>query len=197
LHSTDNEETDMMIKTSTLALALSLAAATGLAAFPDRAGAKTAAPASARLAGDGESLAFLVAVDNHEIEGGAQALAKGVGGGVADFARKMQAEHGQNLADTRKVARDNKVAIVETAAVKAQKAKGRAESARLAKLSGAAYQRAYVDAMVKGHAEVLDLIDTKLVAQSADPDVVAHLKATRSHVVMHLEAAKALQVANP
>jgi putative membrane protein len=157
--------------------------------------AQASPAAETRRAGDGESLAFLVAVNEHEIATAKQALGKGVTGAVRDFATKMQTEHGQNLADTRRLARETGAAVVDTEEVKALRAKTRDERMSLQKLSGAAYSAAFVEAMVNGHAEVLAKLDDKLIPQSVDPKVIAHLKATRAHVAEHLAAAKALEVA--
>ena len=147
--------------------------------------------------GDANALSVLAVVNQHEIDLGTQALAKGVTGGVRDYANKMKAEHGTNLEQTRTIASANAFTLTDTGTVKSMKAKGAAEAAKLAKLEGAAYERAYVDAMVKGHAEVLDKLDKTLIPLASDPEVVAHLKATRTHVAEHLAAAKALQAAKP
>jgi putative membrane protein len=148
--------------------------------------------ASKTMPGDAEALATLVAVDQHEIAVAKQAEAKGVTGNVLDFAKRMEADHGKNLEDTRRVARENKLPLASSASIRAMEAKGRADMQAMAKLSGAAYAKAYADAMVKGHTEVLAKLDA-FISGATDPEVVAHLKSTREAVAMHLEAAKALQ----
>jgi len=150
----------------------------------------TPKPASS---GDAMALAALAAADQHEVSVAKQALAKGVSGSVRDFANRMVSDHGKNLTDTRRVARENKVSLASTPDIRAMEAQGRSEEQALGKLSGAAYSTAYVDAMVKGHTEVLDKLDSKLIPGASDPEVVAHLKATREAVSMHLVAAKALK----
>jgi putative membrane protein len=174
-----------------LALSFALAASTGIGLVPLVAEANP--NASSKLSADGEALATLAAVNQHEIETARQAIRKGVTGGVLDFARKMQEEHTKNLADTREVARLASASMAETASVKELKQKALGERQALQKLSGDAYARAYVEAMVKGHSEVLDMLDKKLVPQATDSKVIAHLKATRAHVAEHLAAATALQ----
>jgi putative membrane protein len=173
-----------------LSLSFSLALA-GVAAVAPPAAANPAA--ATRLAADGEALATLAAVNQHEVELARQAQAKGVAGAVLEFAKKMQAEHSKNLADTRAVAREAKAPLAETATVKQLKQKSLGERQALQKLSGEAYSRAWVDAMVKGHSEVLGMLDTKLIPQATDARVLAHLKGTRAHVAEHLAAATALQ----
>ena len=145
------------------------------------------------MSGDAKALAALVAADQHEVSVARQALAKGVSGNVRDFANRMVNDHGKNLSDTRRVAQENKVSLASTPDIRAMEAQGRSEQESLGKLTGAAYSTAYVDAMVKGHQEVLDKLDGELIPGASDPEVVAHLKATREAVSMHLEAAKALK----
>jgi putative membrane protein len=174
-----------------LVLSAIVAFGAAMALFP---GTSSANPeAAGRRAGDGQALATLIVVDQHEIDAAKQALAKGVTGPVRDFALKMQSEHGQNLADTRRLAREEKVLVDANTEVETLRAKTRSERLDLQKLKGAAYAKAYVDAMVKGHADVLALLDQQLIGQSVDAKVIAHLKATRAHVAEHLAAAKALQ----
>ena len=60
---------------------------------------------------------------------------------------------------------------------------------KLSKLSGAAFDRAYIDEMVKGHTEVL--AEVKKEAQSAsDPDVKAWATKASSSVQAHLTHAQ-------
>jgi putative membrane protein len=143
--------------------------------------------------GDAKALAVLVAADQHEVSVARQALAKGVTGKVHDFATRMVSDHGKNLTDTRRVASENKVSLASTPEIRAMEAQGRSEQETLGKLRGAEYSTAYVDAMVKGHQEVLDKLDSELIPGATDPEVIAHLKATREAVSMHLDAAKALK----
>ena len=54
-------------------------------------------------------------------------------------------------------------------------------------------EKAYIDAMVKGHQEALSLIDDRLLPAAQDTNVRTFLTNSREHVAMHLERAKALQ----
>ena len=174
----------------TLSLSISLALTGSIATAS---AADTHAAAAKHGSGDAVALSVLAVVDQHEVELGDQALSKGVDGGVRDFASNMKLEHGKNLEQARALASSKSLSIADTGPAKAAKAKGAAETARLAKLQGATYARAYVNAMVKGHAEVLAKLDRVLIPHASDAQVVALLKETRSHVAAHLAAAKALQ----
>jgi len=47
--------------------------------------------------------------------------------------------------------------------------------------------------MIKGHTEVLDMIDNQLLKRAANDAVKVHLTETRGSVAKHLAAAKQLQ----
>jgi putative membrane protein len=50
-----------------------------------------------------------------------------------------------------------------------------------------------MNAMVKGHTEALNMIDTKLTQEVNNGDLKDHLEKTRHHVQMHLDKAKKIQ----
>lgn len=148
-----------------------------------------AAPAAAGSQAD--ALALLVALNEHEIAAADQAVGKNVTGKVREFADMMKVDHARNLADTTKLG-----AAVSTApAVTAMKAKGEADLRALGGNSGAAYERAYMDAMVQGHADALALIDGTLLPAATDAKVRDHFTATRGAVAAHLERAKEIRAA--
>lgn len=144
---------------------------------------------------DAEALATLTAVNDHEVKSAELARSKGVDGDVAKYAEMMVKEHGANQAQTQQLASSAALTPAETDAVKALKTKSQAERDALSTLSGDAFEAAYVDAMVKDHAEVLAKLDKELIpnaANAANAAVKAHLQKTREHVAHHLEQAKAL-----
>ena len=147
--------------------------------------------ATTGLAGERAALGVLNAINAHEIAAGEQALGKGVSGDVAAYARMMIDQHSANRDQT---AAFNPEEMAPEA--QAQKAKGDQELAALGQKDGDDYARAYVDAMVKGHTEALEALDTRLIPAATRPEVKAHLATTREHVAQHLERARALQDAN-
>lgn len=62
-------------------------------------------------------------------------------------------------------------------------------------LAGAQLDRFYVDTQVDMHKEALDLIDFVLLPNAATAALVSEIMATRATVMMHLDAATALQAA--
>jgi putative membrane protein len=71
--------------------------------------------------------------------------------------------------------------------------KGAGELAMLVPLTGDTFAAAYLAAMIKGHTEVLDMIDNQLLKRAAHEAVKAHLTDTRASVAKHLAAAKQLR----
>lgn len=149
-----------------------------------------AAMATTARAGDSVALGMLAAINQHEIDAAKQAKAKKVSAPVLAYAAKMEKEHGENLAKTKTLG-----TLSNDAQVQAQKVEGKQHLAELGKKSGKDYESAYVDAMVKGHSDVLAKIDGTLLPMATSAAVKKHLTETRGHVAMHLDEAKALQAA--
>jgi putative membrane protein len=140
--------------------------------------------------GDSVALGLLAAINEHEIAAATQAMGKRVSGRVLEYAQMMKKEHSENLAKTKTLG-----VLSNDTDVQGQKARGAAELKTLSSETGAAYSKAYMDAMVKGHADALDMIDSKLLPAASSAAVKQHLTQTRAHVARHLEAAQAIVAA--
>lgn len=147
----------------------------------------SAAPAAGATT-QSDALGLLATVDEHEIAVADQAIAKKVTGDVLAFANMMKTDHARNLAETTALGGSK-----EGAKIDALKAKGKADEAALEARTGADYEQAYIDAMVKGHTELLALLDSTLIPAATDAAVKSHFTQTRSAVEKHLEAAKKLK----
>jgi putative membrane protein len=143
------------------------------------------------MTGDPVVLGMLGAINQHEIDAAKQAESKKVSAPVMAYAKKMVAEHGENLAKTKSLG-----AMSNNADIQKMKMTQKNHLAEMGKKSGKAYEATYVDAMVSGHTEVLETIDTKLMPMATSDVVKKHLTDTRVHVAMHLEEAKTLQAAH-
>jgi len=145
---------------------------------------------AAKATADADALAIVATVDRDEVALAKQAQTKKLSAGATEYAAMMQRDHSANLAETQKLAKDDGAQSTKAGEIRKTDAKKKAE---LAPLDGAAYEKAYIDAMVKGHAEVLSKLDKELIPGAQDEAVKAHLEATRGAVAAHLEKAKALQ----
>jgi putative membrane protein len=77
-------------------------------------------------------------------------------------------------------------------ALAAMKAKSKAKREELSALPADAFERAFINAMVQDHTEVLAKIDNELLPNATDAEVARHLRDTRTHIAKHLEHAKKL-----
>jgi putative membrane protein len=182
------------MKTRLFVLLLAALAAGPVAAqvSTDATAARPGTPKTALGTGDAEAIATLSAVNQHEIAAAQLAKNKGVGTEVAEYAAKMDAEHSNNQRQTDQLAASAGVKPAETDKVRALKTKTEGERDKLASLSGKEFEKAYVQAMVKDHTEVLAKIDKELLPAASNAAVKEHLQKTRDHVAHHLEEARRL-----
>ena len=141
---------------------------------------------------DAEILALLVAVDDFEVRVATEAEKKQLRDEVRDFAKTMRTEHARHADDTRALAGKLGLSLADTQSVTAQRQDGDREFASLGTLEGDSFDRAYVDAMVKGHQDLLAKLDGFLATTQRD-EIRTHVQKTRDAVAGHLEHAKKLQ----
>ena len=153
---------------------------------------ETSADATGASGSAEETIALLTAIDQHEIDAAEQAREKGVDGDVLAYADMLLTEHTANLEKDREVAEAAALLPATTDAVEAQKQKGKVTLVRLSQQDAAGYAEAWVDAMVQGHEEAVQLLGDRIESTS-DPQLLAHLIATREVIEGHLEHGKALQ----
>ncbi len=149
--------------------------------------------AKSETAGDAETLAVLLAVDTNEIVAAMEAAKKKLSPEILEYAKMMHTEHGKNAADTMKLGQKIEVMPMDTEKTNQLRIKGAGELAALVPLDDAKFGSAYIDTMVKGHSEVLAMIDNELLKSAQNDSLKKHLAETREHVAMHLDAAKKLQ----
>ncbi len=137
-------------------------------------------------------LSTIITIDQNEILAAVQALNTDSTSDVTDFANTMVKEHGKNLTDA--IALANKIhAMPINPNPEDMHTKGSKELVMLGAKEGKDYEKAYVDAMVKGHAEALKLITDKFLKTAKNADLKTFLMDTKEAVAHHLEEAKKLQ----
>ncbi len=142
---------------------------------------------------DAEVLAFINAVNVNEILAASEAQKKKVSQPVMEYAKMLHTEHGANMMMTSQLGQRINVTPSITKPVDALMKKGAGELATLIPMDGKDFETGYIDAMIKGHTEVLDMIDNKLMKTAKNDALKAHLTETRGHVAMHLDQAKKLK----
>jgi putative membrane protein len=120
---------------------------------------------------------------------------KGTHADVKAFGRMMQTDHaGVNRSATELVTR-LKVTPEANATSRDLKAGGDKNLARLKALSGAAFDRAYIDQEVTYHQMVLDALDKTLIPNVKNAELRDLLVKVRPAFVAHLERARQIQAA--
>ena len=102
--------------------------------------------------GNPEILALLIAADENEVQAAAQAEKKNISKEVKDYAKLLHQEHGKNQKTVMGLGQKIKNTPAETSAVEQLKVKAATNLAKLVPLEGKAFEKAYIDTMVKNHA---------------------------------------------
>lgn len=151
------------------------------------------AVSSAQDVSDAEIAAIVVTANQVDIDAGELARTKATNADVKKFAEQMVTDHtGVNKQATELVTKLG-VTPKENATSKQLKAGGDENLAKLKKLEGQAFDKAYIDHEVAYHQQVLDALDKTLVPSADNAELKALLVKVRPAFVAHLEHAKKVQ----
>jgi len=135
----------------------------------------------------------VVTANQVDIDAGTIALTRASSPAVKEFAQLMVTDHtGVNKAAVDLAAR-LKVTPQDNPTSQSLKSGGDKHAAQLKTLTGAAFDRAYIDHEVVYHQQVLDAVDKVLLPGVTNPELKALLVKVRPAFVAHLEHAKKLQ----
>ena len=150
-------------------------------------GAFAQAPSDAQIAH------IVVTANQVDIDAGKLAQSKGKSTDVKAFGKQMVTDHtGVNKQAVALVTK-LKVKPEDNPTSQALKKGGEENVANLKKLSGAAFDKAYIDHEVAYHQQVLDAVDKVLVPNAKNEELKALIVKVRPAFVAHLEHAKQLQ----
>jgi putative membrane protein len=161
------------------------AGAAGL--FLVAAGAFAQAPSDAQIAD------IVVTANQVDIDAGKLAESKASNAEVKAFGKQMVTDHSGVNKQAVALVTKLKVTPEDNATSKALKAGGADNVRNLQKLSGPAFDRAYVDHEVAYHQQVLDAVDKTLIPSAQNAELKSLLVTVRPAFVAHLEHAKSLQ----
>jgi putative membrane protein len=151
--------------------------------------------ASAQGINDAQIAAVVVTANQVDVDAGRLAAQRATNAEVKKFAERMVADHEGVNRQAVALATKLKVTPQENDTSRALKAGGDRNLASLRGLSGAAFDKAYVDHEVSYHALVLDALDKTLIPGASNAELKALLVKVRPAFVAHLEHAKHLQSA--
>lgn len=138
-------------------------------------------------------LATIATIDKNEILLAVVALNKGVTQNVANFAKMMITQHGSNLTYVLKMANQSKMTMLTSALATKLQAAGEKGMLMLGGLQGKQFDMAYINAMVNGHQDALNLINQQLMKEAKSKETQMFLENTKKTVENHLAAAKKVQ----
>jgi putative membrane protein len=134
-----------------------------------------------------------VTADNVDIDAGKLATEKTSNPKVKDFAEMMVRDHTSVNEQATALAKKLNVTPEESATSKSLKEGGDKNLAKLQGLSGAEFDKAYVENEVAYHEQVLGAIDKVLIPNTKNAELKSLLESARPVFVSHLNHAKELQ----
>ena len=155
----------------------------------------TAKPAAAAAPAINDAQIAHIAVTANAIDSAAGELAKtkGTSKAVKDFANTMVTDHTGVNKQAVALATKLNVTPQDNDTSRQLKSGADANTAKLQGLSGAAFDKAYIDNEVSYHQTVLDALDKTLIPNAQNADLKALLEKVRPAIAAHLERAKSIQ----
>jgi putative membrane protein len=144
---------------------------------------------------DAQIAAIVVTANQVDIDAGKLAVEQSASDKVKSFAQLMVTDHtGVNKAATELVTR-LKVSPQQNPTSQALQSGGDKNLAHLKTLTGAAFDKAYIDHEYAYHQQVLDALDKTLIPGATNAELKALLVKVRPAFVAHRDHAKSLQTA--
>ena len=152
-----------------------------------------AASASAQSVTDAQIAAIVVTANQVDIDAGKLAASKAHTPEAKKFGQQMVADHTAVNEQATALVTKLKVTPEDNPTSQSLKSGGDKNIANLKGLTGAAFDKAYVDNEVTYHQAVIDAIDKTLIPSAKNAELKALLVKVRPAFVAHLEHAKMIQ----
>jgi putative membrane protein len=136
---------------------------------------------------------IVVTANQVDIDAGKLAKSRTRSGEVRKFAQQMITDHGGVNKQATALVKKLKVKPEPSDTSRALQKGGDENIARLKKLHGKAFDKAYVDQEVGYHQAVLDAIDKTLIPSAQNAELKALIEKVRPAIAAHLDHAKHLQ----
>ncbi len=174
--------------------------AAGIAAFgllwtPAVLAKDTSAKGSASKPNDAQIISIVNAANTGEIEAAKLAQTKSTNDQVKEFAAQMIKDHSAMNDQVAELTKKLSITPEDSATSTQLKTASAQTAAKLQDLSGATFDKAYVDSQVADHKMVLGMFDKMLIPNAKHPELKTTLTSARPTIAMHLEHAQHLQAA--
>ena len=175
----------IMLKSSVLILASIALTAVDTANAEDK--------ASASVPTDAQIAMIVVVADTFDVDYGKLAVKRTINQAVKEFAETMIRDH--TAVNDKAIALAKKLGVTpeESDTSKSLKSNGKKELAKLKALTGAEFDKAYVDNEVSYHEAVIGLLDKTLIPNTSNAELKSLLESGRPIFAAHLEHAKKLR----
>ena len=175
----------IMLKSSVLILASIALTAVDTANAEDK--------ASASVPTDAQIAMIVVVADTVDVDYGKLAVKRTINQAVKEFAETMIRDH--TAVNDKAIALAKKLGVTpeESDTSKRLKSNGEKELAKLKALTGAEFDKAYVDNEVSYHEAVIGLLDKTLIPNTSNAELKSLIESGRPIFAAHLEHAKKLR----
>jgi putative membrane protein len=170
---------------------------TTMAAAPSAAPTADTGAAPATALTDPQIAAIVIAADDVDIEGGQQALTKATDQKVKDFAQRMVTDHSAVNKQVHDLLTKLGATPASNPTSESMMQQGQEAATRLGALSGAAYDKAYIDNEVTFHQQVINAANTQLAPAAQNAELKDLLQKTMPALQSHLDMAKQIQSSLP
>lgn len=145
------------------------------------------------MVSDANIAAIALAANQADVDNGNQARAKTKNSDVKGFANRMVADHTTAIDSAKALAGRLNLTPEENETSQQIKATQDSIRASIKDLTGADFDRAYIDNEVTYHDQLLQAIDQTLLPSAQNPDLKKLVNDTRGVVSSHLDHAKQVQ----
>jgi putative membrane protein len=142
----------------------------------------------------GDTFGVLNAIHSAEIEHGMLAQSKATDARVKTFAANVVNDHKARMQKDRSLMTGLGVTPKDGDLSRQIKAAADEETTRLNALSGADFDRAYIEGQIRYYRGVLDTFDRQLLPNVRDPQIKADLSESRARANEHLKEAQDIRV---
>lgn len=149
----------------------------------------------AQAPNDAQIAAIVVAANQVDIDAGKLAESKGSSAQVRAFGKQMVTDHTGVNKQAKELVTSLGIKPEDNPTAESLKRGGEENLKNLKKLSGAAFDKAYIDNEVAYHQQVIDALDNTLIPNAQNEQLKTLLVKVRPAFVAHLEHAKSLQSA--
>jgi putative membrane protein len=170
---------------------------TTMAAAPSAAPTADTGAAPATALTDPQIAAIVIAADDVDIQGGQQALKMASNQKVKDFAQRMVTDHSAVNTQVHDLLTKLGATPAPNPTSESMTQQGQEAATRLGALSGAAYDKAYIDNEVTFHQQVINAATTQLAPAAQNAELKDLLQKTMPVLQSHLDMAKQIQSSLP